>query len=486
MIGCGRPTTGHLRHRRGRPAPRHGLRPRGPRLRDGRSASRANLTGGDADLHRADMSDEAQADGRRRGELRRPVRRAAARARVAVRSKIRSRGVYKKLLFRPTARARRGHPCRRRRRLRHACLAAQERRAADRPARRAWSRTAEARRCGVERAARQRRRSARATTSAKGGSVLAIRDDEIDTVAQSQGGHARPARLRRLRPAGDELLQAELKAAGRKVNNTLVRAFRLTPGRNCSRSSRSSSIRTFGDTDGRPRPRARMRDLQTGRGFHLRQPLERRTSSPSHQPTLQDTNDRFLANIQRGGSYSVVPRIPGGEITPEKLIVIGEIAKKYGLYTKITGGQRIDMFGAPVAPVARHLGRAGRRRLRERTRLRQGHADGQELRRHDLVPLRRAGLGRVRRSRRDSAIEGIRAPHKLKAAVRGCVRECAEAQSKDFGADRHRKGLEPLCLRQRRRQAAACRPAGRRPRRGNGPPLHRPLPDVSTSRPPTG
>jgi len=66
------------------------------------------------------------------------------------------------------------------------------------------------------------------------------------------------------------------------------------------------------------------------------------------QDTIQDTNDRFLANIQRNGTYSVVPRIPGGEITPEKLIVIGEVGKKYGLYTKITGGQRIDLFGARV------------------------------------------------------------------------------------------------------------------------------------------
>ena len=64
--------------------------------------------------------------------------------------------------------------------------------------------------------------------------------------------------------------------------------------------------------------------------------------------TAQDSNDRFLANIQKGGTYSVVPRIPGGEITPEKLIVIGQVAKKYNLYTKITGGQRIDMFGAHV------------------------------------------------------------------------------------------------------------------------------------------
>lgn len=62
--------------------------------------------------------------------------------------------------------------------------------------------------------------------------------------------------------------------------------------------------------------------------------------------SIQDTNDRFLANIQRNGTYSVIPRVPGGEITPDKLMAIAEVAKKYNLYCKITGGQRIDMFGA--------------------------------------------------------------------------------------------------------------------------------------------
>jgi nitrite reductase (NAD(P)H) len=57
---------------------------------------------------------------------------------------------------------------------------------------------------------------------------------------------------------------------------------------------------------------------------------------------LQETNDRFLANIQRNGTFSVVPRVSGGEITPEKLIIMGTVAKKYGLYCKITGGQRIE------------------------------------------------------------------------------------------------------------------------------------------------
>ena len=73
-----------------------------------------------------------------------------------------------------------------------------------------------------------------------------------------------------------------------------------------------------------------------------------RTHHASRHQTLQDTNDRFLANMQRGGLYSVVPRVPGGEITPDKLIALGETAKQFGLYTKITGGQRIDLFGAQV------------------------------------------------------------------------------------------------------------------------------------------
>jgi hypothetical protein len=55
---------------------------------------------------------------------------------------------------------------------------------------------------------------------------------------------------------------------------------------------------------------------------------------PEHHQN-QDTNDRFMANIQRNGTFSVVPRIAAGEITPEGLIAIGQVAKKYNLYTKV-------------------------------------------------------------------------------------------------------------------------------------------------------
>lgn len=157
------------------------------------------------------------------------------------------------------------------------------------------------------------------------------------------------------------------------------------------------------------------------------------------QDTIQDSNDRFLANIQKGGTYSVVPRIPGGEITPDKLIVLGQVAKQYGLYTKITGGQRIDLFGAhlnDLPAIWEELVDAG---------FESGHAYGKALRTVKSC----VGSTWCRFGLHDSvsfAIEiedrykGIRAPHKLKGGVSGCIRECAEAKSKDFGIIATEKG----------------------------------------------
>ncbi|MDT7727543.1 MAG: nitrite reductase large subunit [Actinomycetota bacterium] len=150
------------------------------------------------------------------------------------------------------------------------------------------------------------------------------------------------------------------------------------------------------------------------------------------QATLQDTNDKFLANMQRNGTYSVVPRIPGGEITPEKLLVIAQVALDFGLYTKITGGQRIDLFGATVdqlPDIWRRLVDAG---------FESGHAYGKALRTVKSC----VGSTWCRYGVQDSvglAIElelryrGLRSPHKIKSGVSGCARECAEAKSKDFG-----------------------------------------------------
>jgi nitrite reductase (NADH) large subunit len=150
------------------------------------------------------------------------------------------------------------------------------------------------------------------------------------------------------------------------------------------------------------------------------------------QASLQDTNDHFLANLQKNGTYSVVPRVPGGELTPEQLIVLGEVARDFGLYTKITGGQRVDLFGARVDELPliwSRLVAAG---------FESGHAYGKALRTVKSC----VGEAWCRYGVQDStslaiALElryrGLRAPHKLKSAVSGCARECAEAQGKDFG-----------------------------------------------------
>ena len=159
---------------------------------------------------------------------------------------------------------------------------------------------------------------------------------------------------------------------------------------------------------------------------------------PRHAP-LQDTNDHFLANIQRDGSYSVVPRVPGGEITPDQLIALGQVAKDFGLYSKITGAQRVDLFGARVEQLPliwRQLIAAG---------FESGHAYGKALRTvKSCVGSTWCRFG-VQDSvttaiRVENRYKGLRAPHKLKSAVSGCARECAEAQSKDFGIIATEKG----------------------------------------------
>ena len=155
---------------------------------------------------------------------------------------------------------------------------------------------------------------------------------------------------------------------------------------------------------------------------------------------LQDTNDRFLANIQRNGTFSVIPRVAAGEITPEKLIVIGTVAKKYDLYCKITGGQRIDMFGAKkedLIDIWTELVNAG---------MESGHAYAKSLRTVKScvgTTWCRFGIGDSvgMAVRLEERYKSIRSPHKMKGGVSGCVRECAEAQNKDFGLIATEKGF---------------------------------------------
>ncbi|ULE34523.1 nitrite reductase large subunit NirB [Mycobacterium sp. IDR2000157661] len=193
----------------------------------------------------------------------------------------------------------------------------------------------------------------------------------------------------------------------------------------------SDSTRTFS---------ALIERFGTGKGCDICKPVVASilaSTSSEHildgeQASLQDSNDHFLANIQKNGSYSVVPRSPGGEITPEQLILIGEIARDFDLYTKITGGQRIDMFGARVdqlPEIWRRLVDGG---------MESGHAYGKALRTVKSC----VGSTWCRYGQQDSVdmavtiekrYRGLRAPHKIKMAVSGCARECAEAQSKDVG-----------------------------------------------------
>jgi nitrite reductase (NADH) large subunit len=231
-------------------------------------------------------------------------------------------------------------------------------------------------------------------------------------------------------PLVTDLFNAQMKSLGREVNNHLCEHFPF------SRTElfaivKAKKLRTFRDV---------LVECGTGNGCETCKPAL--TSilaglwndyilSPEHQ-TLQDSNDRFLANTQRNGTYSVIPRVPGGEITPDQLIALGVVAKKYDLYSKITGGQRVDLFGAQVQDLPaiwEELIAAG---------FESGHAYGKALRTVKSC----VGTTWCRYGVQDAVgmairvehrYKGIRAPHKFKMAVSGCTRECAEAQGKDIG-----------------------------------------------------
>jgi nitrite reductase (NADH) large subunit len=238
-------------------------------------------------------------------------------------------------------------------------------------------------------------------------------------------------------PLVTDLLKAELKAAGIEVKKDICEHFAFSRQELYS-LIRAHQIKTFDellDRHGR------------GKGCEICKPAVASilasawndyVLTPSHAG-LQDTNDAFLANIQKDGTYSVIPRIPGGEITPDMLIVIGEVARDFNLYTKITGAQRIDLLGARVEQLPliwTRLVNAG---------FESGHAYGKALRTVKSC----VGSTWCRFGVQDStslAIDiemryrGLRAPHKLKSAVSGCTRECAEAQGKDFGIIATEKG----------------------------------------------
>jgi nitrite reductase (NADH) large subunit len=238
-------------------------------------------------------------------------------------------------------------------------------------------------------------------------------------------------------PLAKQILDAEMKKRGFAVNNHLCEHFAHSR-QELYHLVRINRIRSFDDLVARH---------GRGRGCDVCKPAvasilascwNEMILKPAHAP-LQDTNDRFLANLQKDGTYSIVPRVPGGEITPAKLIALGVVATKYGLYTKVTGAQRIDLFGARVEQlplVWRELIDAG---------FESGHAYGKALRTvKSCVGNTWCRFG-VQDSvamaiRLEQRYRGLRSPHKLKMAVSGCTRECAEAQGKDVGVIATEKG----------------------------------------------
>jgi nitrite reductase (NADH) large subunit len=238
-------------------------------------------------------------------------------------------------------------------------------------------------------------------------------------------------------PLVTQVMKAEMKKQGMAVNNHVCEHFPYSR-QELHHIVRVERIRSFG---------ALLEKHGHGLGCDICKPVAASILAScwnefvlkKEHASLQDSNDYYLANIQRDGTYSVVPRMPGGEVTPEGLIAVGQVAKKYGLYTKITGGQRVDLFGARVDQLPliwEELIAAG---------FESGHAYGKSLRtvkscvgstwcRYGVGDS--VGLAVAMENR----YKGLRSPHKLKFGVSGCTRECAEAQGKDVGIIATEKG----------------------------------------------
>ncbi len=234
-------------------------------------------------------------------------------------------------------------------------------------------------------------------------------------------------------PLVKKLVTTELTKAGVAVSTAMCEHFELSRAQLYD-AVRVSGVTTFDEIV------VRFASSKDARGCDICKPAIASilsTTAPGHvldggRAALQDTNDHVMANLQKDGTYSVVPRIPGGEVTPAGLIAIGQVAADFGLYTKITGGQRIDLFGARIEQLPqiwRRLVDAG---------FESGHAYGKSLRTVKSC----VGSTWCRFGVQDSVglavmlelrYRGLRSPHKLKLGVSGCARECAEARGKDVG-----------------------------------------------------
>ena len=275
----------------------------------------------------------------------------------------------------------------------------------------------------------------------KGGLAAKIRDGTCTSMGELKSCTKSGTGCGGCIPLMDNIFKAEMKALGNEVSNNICPHFAY------SRADLFSVIRVKQIDNFDAIMRAYGKNPESI-GCEICKPCIASIISSIFNPLimntdvnhLQDTNDRFLANIQRNGTFSVIPRVSAGEITPAKLIALGEVSKKYNLYTKITGGQRIDLFGAKkhdLPDIWEMLVDAG---------FESGHAYGKSLRTVKSCvgsSWCRYGIGDSvgLAIRLEERYKSIRSPHKFKGGISGCVRECAEAQGKDFGCIATDKGF---------------------------------------------
>ena len=269
------------------------------------------------------------------------------------------------------------------------------------------------------------------------GQICAAVGEGVTTIADLKACTKAGATCGGCVPLVTQVMKAEMSKRGMAVNNHVCEHFAYSR-QELYHLIRVGSIRTFDELLAKHgqglgcdicKPTAANILASVWNDFVLKKDLA----------SLQDSNDYYLGNIQKDGSYSVVPRMPGGEVTPDGLIAVGQIAKKYGLYTKVTGGARVDMFGARVEQLPliwEELIAAG---------FESGHAYGKSLRTVKSCvgsTWCRYGVGDSvgLAVELENRYKGLRAPHKIKFGVSGCTRECAEAQGKDIGVIATEKG----------------------------------------------
>ena len=269
------------------------------------------------------------------------------------------------------------------------------------------------------------------------GQICAAVGEGVTTIADLKACTKAGATCGGCVPLVTQVMKAEMSKRGMAVNNHVCEHFAYSR-QELYHLIRVGSIRTFDELLAKHgqglgcdicKPTAANILASVWNDFVLKKALA----------SLQDSHDYYLGNIQKDGTYSVVPRMPGGEVTPDGLIAVGQVAKKYGLYTKVTGGARVDMFGARVEQLPliwEELIAAG---------FESGHAYGKSLRTVKSCvgsTWCRYGVGDSvgLAVELENRYKGLRAPHKIKFGVSGCTRECAEAQGKDIGVIATEKG----------------------------------------------